>query len=163
MTQETKDAYDREIADILIEEEKERRHERRGMLRWKLWIEPVAKGRPKFSKQGFAYTPAKTRKAEDHIIVLLMSQHEPLSPLPVGAIKINLIFCRSRPKSAPKKKPCEWTTRPDVDNLIKTVLDSMQGRYFRDDSQVTECHVWKRTAEINEPPYILIEVEAINE
>jgi hypothetical protein len=30
-------------------------------------VEPVAQGRPRFTRRGIAYTPAKTRKAKEEI------------------------------------------------------------------------------------------------
>lgn len=34
------------------------------MIKIEIEIEPVAKGRPRFTKQGHAYTPAKTKNYE---------------------------------------------------------------------------------------------------
>jgi Holliday junction resolvase RusA-like endonuclease len=36
------------------------------------------------------------------------------------------------------------TTKPDVDKLLRALLDSMTGVVFVDDSQVTKCQVEKR-------------------
>jgi Holliday junction resolvase RusA-like endonuclease len=132
-------------------------------LTWKIQTEPVAKGRPKFArtKAGFtvSYTPQKTRNAEQTLVALMIAQHQPLNPLPQGAIKITMIFTRTRPKSAPQKKSCEWITRPDIDNIFKTVGDSMNGLYFRDDSQIIEAHIFKKIAGISGPPFIEITME----
>jgi len=40
-----------------------------------------------------------------------------------------------------------YPTRPDVDNIAKTVLDGMQGVVFENDSQVTYLKVSKKYAE----------------
>lgn len=61
-----------------------------------------------------------------------------------GAFHISLDFCFLRPKSSPKR---EWmTTRPDLDKLVRAVLDGITGIVVRDDSQVTHIVASKRYA-----------------
>ena len=36
------------------------------------------------------------------------------------------------------------TKKPDCDNLIKSILDSLNGVAYKDDSQVTDVHIKKR-------------------
>jgi len=70
-------------------------------------------------------------------------------PLLVGAVKVSMMFSRSRPKghfgtgrNAGKLKP--WaeearpTTKPDVLKLARAVEDALTGVVWRDDSQVVE-------------------------
>lgn len=105
---------------------------------------PVAKGRPKFRKVGKfvqAYTPAKTKKAELHIAGVFKEQ---LKRVPSGYDEIFLTcnFYMPIPKSISKKKAEQWhekrghTKRPDLDNLVKTVCDALNGVAFRDDSSI---------------------------
>lgn len=104
---------------------------------------PVAKGRPRFTKRGFAYTPAKTKSAEETIAWAWKNQSkEYFDDVP---IKVNIDFYKSPPKSTSKKrlalmenKEIRPTTRPDIDNYIKLVLDSLNGIAFKDDNQICE-------------------------
>lgn len=51
-----------------------------------------------------------------------------------GAI-INLMFCMPKPSSVKRSIP---STRPDLDKLIRAVLDALTGIAYVDDGQVVE-------------------------
>lgn len=118
--------------------------------------EPVAKGRPRFTRAGgFArtYTPQKTRDAEAKIAILArcalqqqksddvaLQQKNPIKNQKFP-IKVELNFFLKIPKSISQKKLNEGikpTVKPDLDNFAKTVLDAMNGIVYEDDSQVVE-------------------------
>lgn len=70
--------------------------------------------------------------------------------------EIELTFVFERPKSQPKK----WTLntkRPDLDKLVRAVLDGLTGIIFPDDSQVVRIVADKRYAK-DEGPGLLIVV-----
>ena len=50
-------------------------------------------------------------------------------------IIINLMFCMPKPKSVRRLIP---STRPDLDKLIRAVLDALTGVAYVDDGQVVE-------------------------
>jgi Holliday junction resolvase RusA-like endonuclease len=54
-----------------------------------------------------------------------------------------LVFNVQRPKSAKRDRP---TTRPDIDNYAKLVLDALNGFVWADDSQVVKIEAVKRYA-----------------
>jgi len=102
---------------------------------------PVSKGRPRFTKQGYAYTPKKTKDAEVKVMVaanLAMKEALPSNE----PIRIKLTFFMSIPKSYPEKQKGKLrlepihTKRPDLDNLIKLILDALNGICWVDDSQI---------------------------
>lgn len=102
--------------------------------------EPVAKGRPRFG-QGRTYTPEKTRQYEAKVKHEAM-KHAPENPLS-GPLEVRLVFYRPMLSRFSRKKQKEAedgllrpTTRPDADNLAKSILDPMNGIIFEDDSQV---------------------------
>jgi Holliday junction resolvase RusA-like endonuclease len=106
--------------------------------------EPVPKGRPRFTKTGRPYTPSRTKVSEWRLREHVGSRvREPLR----GPIRIDITIALS-----PVKTPKKWqgirrpTTRPDIDNYLKTVLDALNGIVFVDDSQVVECNVRKKYA-----------------
>lgn len=60
-------------------------------------------------------------------------------------IHIELYLSRPLPASAPKRRIGEPDTfKPDVDNAIKQILDSLNGLAYVDDSQVVEIHAAKK-------------------
>lgn len=117
---------------------------------------PVPKGRPRFSgRGGFArsYTPKKTREYEALVAESFKSMNPKAVPIQgyVNAI-IRVYF--PVPKSATKKVKQDMllgktmpTTRKDLDNVVKSCLDALNGLAYQDDSQVVEIHAYKAYAE----------------
>jgi Holliday junction resolvase RusA-like endonuclease len=103
------------------------------MITYTLPIDPVAKGRPRFTRQGHAYTPARTRHFEREV-ALLSKYFAPKEPLR-GPIELVLTFLMKAPQRPKCRLPI---TKPDLDNLIKGVTDSLNGIMWVDDSQVTK-------------------------
>lgn len=52
------------------------------------------------------------------------------------------------------------TTKPDIDNIIKAVLDGLNGVAFKDDKQVTSIKATKFYCSYNEPPYLEVRIIA---
>ena len=126
---------------------------------------PQPKGRPRFTKSGHAYTPKKTRDAEDKIKLMLQIASSIHTKLPITtAIQIVLNFYLHRPKRLQKKSsPIEaipHDKRPDLDNLIKLVIDAANGIIFIDDAQIFEIVANKWYCEIDNEPRTKIEVWA---
>jgi Holliday junction resolvase RusA-like endonuclease len=109
--------------------------------------EAVAKGRPRMTKRGFAYTPAATRKYEAHARLaagLAMADRarlELLVELPVPA------SWSKRKHAAAIKGDVLPTSRPDLDNFVKSALDAINTIVVRDDAQITELRARKRLGE----------------
>ena len=82
--------------------------------------EPVPKGRPRSTRSGHTYTPARTKQAEDAIRWELNTQGANPTSEPV---QVALYFhCKSQ--------------TADLDNLVKLVLDAAQGFLWENDRQV---------------------------
>ncbi len=94
-------------------------------------LEPVAKGRARFSRRGHAFTPAKTRRFERDF-ARLASKHKPASPLE-GPLQMVVLFTMRAPKRNKRALPY---CRPDLDNLIKAIKDAMNEVFWLDDAQV---------------------------
>ena len=80
-----------------------------------------------------------------------------------GRIKVSIIAYFEVPKSTSKKKAAEMlsnnispTKKPDIDNIIKIVLDGMNKFAFKDDTQVIKLEVEKKYAET---PRIYVKIE----
>lgn len=111
-------------------------------------VNPTPKARPRLARFG-TYTPAKTKQAEWELRMIVVDQlkRTPLpgkKPLecPCGAV-IRLDFVR--PKSA--KKRTHHCVKPDLDNLIKMIMDAMNGFLWVDDAQVHTLQVSKHYAD----------------
>jgi len=52
-----------------------------------------------------------------------------------GPLSVNLVFVLPRPKS--RRKDVHHTVKPDLDNLIKWILDVANGILWEDDKQIT--------------------------
>ena len=71
-------------------------------------------------------------------IVWACRQQMPYTPIE-GPVAIDVTFCFQRPKHQPKKlrQTCYCITRPDVDKIERSLLDSLRiAGVYRDDSQV---------------------------
>ena len=113
---------------------------------------PIGKGRPKFARRGnfvSAYTPTKTRDYEDQIreaAKKAMGTSEPLETPVAAFIYITVPIPASYPKKRFKaclegsERPCK---KPDIDNIAKAYLDSMNQVVYKDDTQVISLHVTK--------------------
>ena len=71
-----------------------------------------------------------------------------------GPIAVELTFLLPKPKSAPKKKRIYATKRPDLDKLVRGVLDAITHVLIADDSQVVELHAHKDYG----PPGVVVTV-----
>ena len=121
-------------------------------ITFKVEATPVGKGRPKFARRGnfvSTYTPTKTREYEDLIrdaAKQAMGSNEPLKTPVAAYIYITVPIPQSYSKSRSKaclegwERPCK---KPDIDNIIKAYLDSMNGIVYDDDTQVVSLHSTK--------------------
>ena len=101
-------------------------------------LKPFPAPRPRFSKRG-TYNP-KEYTAYKHLFGLFAKRvyKKQLE----GALKLEVTFFMQIPKSLSKKKHGELIgqyhiKKPDTDNLVKTVKDSLNGIVYKDDSQVS--------------------------
>jgi Holliday junction resolvase RusA-like endonuclease len=115
------------------------------------------KGRPRFRSFGkfvSTYTPKETKEAEQNFINQA-NAHKPETPF-TGPIAINVSFYKVKPKS--RKKFESWTTKNDLDNMLKLVLDAMNGIFFKDDAQIVSIMCDKRYGDKN---CTLVEMEEL--
>jgi len=121
------------------------------VITFTIFMEPVAKGRPRFGR-GRTYTPEKTRTAEDEIRWHIIRMFETFAPCYEKGVplKLEAVFYKTRPKRLPKRI-CLPTGKPDIDNLLKALVDAMAGLLFLNDSQITSVTARKR---YGDPPRI---------
>ena len=114
-------------------------------------FEPKPKGRPRFTRGGHAYTPKKTHDYEKE---LKEYYYQFADDFYRCAIQIRLTFNMPIPKSTTKRDRrlisegvFKFTKKPDVDNLVKAVLDALNGVAFEDDSLITKIVAEKKYTE----------------
>lgn len=100
---------------------------------------PIPKSRPRFNTNtGRAFTDNKTRVFENIVSLAYGARHY----FDDSYIRIRMKFKFEIPKSYSKKKRIEALegkirpTKADIDNYIKSVLDGLNGRAFKDDRYV---------------------------
>jgi len=108
---------------------------------------PVAKGRPRVFKRGAhvrAVTPDKTVRYEDK--VAYFAKQEGVTRFD-GLVSVIITACFEWPKTKWRKRaprPSRYKGNgPDLDNIVKAVLDGLNGVAFGDDRQVVRIDARK--------------------
>lgn len=125
--------------------------------------EPKAKARPRVIKNGITYTPKETVEYENWVKMCFVGTGN--KAIPEGTqIKTKIICYFGIPKSysVKKQKACmsgelRPTKKPDMDNIAKAILDSLNGIAYKDDSQIVELAVEKYFDEV---PRVEVEIGA---
>lgn len=124
-------------------------------------LAPVPEGRPRMTMRGgraIAYTPARTRDAQDFIKYSIRQKIKGSGIFDAGVpLKLTAIFVIEKPKSL-SKKIAYPVKRPDLDNYLKLLLDALNQYLIPDDSQVVEIiakkvyssppHIWFMLTEV---------------
>lgn len=128
---------------------------------------PVGKGRPRMTKTGHVYTPQATLDYEELVRTsYLAAAHG--EPIPAGhpvAVQI-MAYYPLRKKETKKNRAAKLdgtqrpTLKPDCDNLIKAVLDALNGLAYHDDAQVVELYINKA---YSEEPRVWVQIEEVGE
>lgn len=100
---------------------------------------------------GHQYTPAQTRSDMQAIAAAYreacdrwLPQGAPIKAPKGVPVTLRIMCQRELPRSRPKKVEWEFdTTKPDVDNISKLVMDALNGVAWHDDAQVTKLSCWK--------------------
>lgn len=119
---------------------------------------PVGKGRPRFTRRGHCWTPDKTVAYERDI---KLAYWETCGKRCFGANKalsVEIVLYYIRPKRMTKHNSLmaqrgllRPVVKPDVDNVIKAILDALNGIAFYDDRQIVQvtCEKWYDITEEN--------------
>ncbi|MBE5806422.1 MAG: RusA family crossover junction endodeoxyribonuclease [Clostridiales bacterium] len=110
----------------------------------------IGKGRPRLnSYTGQVYTPTRTKDYEslvEQYFVLKYPRYKTFE----GRAKVTIKAYFEVPKSMKKETKEQMlgnvispTKKPDIDNIVKIVLDSMNKFAFQDDTQITKIEVEK--------------------
>ena len=127
---------------------------------------PVAKARPRVVR-GRAYTPEATKGYEERVTaralnamnlrgLVMPSRREPVK----ADVSIGIPMPASWSGRRKLREQCTaHTQRPDVDNLVKVILDGCKGVVFTDDTQVFHVEATKHWAGEGQSGYVLVGLE----
>lgn len=123
----------------------------------------IGKGRPRLnSYTGQVYTPTKTKDYENLVIQYFMLKYPRFTPFE-GRVSVEITANFEVPKSAKKpekelmlENKLNPLKKPDIDNIVKIILDAMNECAFKDDTQITKLAVEKKYAQ-TESIYVKIE------
>lgn len=130
-------------------------------IKFTVYGEAVAKARARVVRRGnktMSFTPSKTVKWEDAI------RDTALDYLPEklfdGPLSLECIFYRMKPKS--KSKKCLYPdTKPDLDNLCKSVTDALEGLIYTNDSRFVDKLLKKRYCVDGQVPHVDIIIREV--
>ena len=113
------------------------------MIKFTVQGQPKGKGRPRFSKRGnyvHAYTPEDTTAYENQVAFAYISSSKTKF---TGNVEMEIRAYYKIVKSTNKtdkelmlKHIIRPTKKPDLDNVIKIILDGLNGYAYNDDAQV---------------------------
>ncbi|CAN0620507.1 crossover junction endodeoxyribonuclease RusA [Burkholderia multivorans] len=129
---------------------------------------PVAKGRPRFSRQGGhvrTFTPEATERYENLVKMAARAAMRDAQPYE-GPVRLVVHIGVPIPSSWSMKRQTAAaageigaTKKPDADNVVKALKDGMNGVVYVDDGQVVDLWVSKRYARA---PGVRIEAVELN-
>ena len=109
----------------------------------------VGKERPRKGKYTI-YTPKRTTQFEKHVRNCYLDKYGD-KHLMIGPLAVKVVSYREIIKSMSKKdKKLAMdgdifpTKRPDIDNVMKSIMDALNGVAYKDDKQVVDCYGYKR-------------------
>ena len=128
---------------------------------------PQSKQRPRFSRKNGSvavYTPEETANYESLVQFAYLQQCG--KAFLNGAICAEISTYFPVTQSASKKKKhamvadeIKYIKKPDLDNVVKALLDALNGVAYHDDAQVCEMHVRKKYAEAPRVVVVLTEID----
>lgn len=128
--------------------------------------EPKGKGRPRFNRYtGHAITPKDTANYEAVVRWEYTNQCKGHRFPDDAMLDMRITSYYGLAKSDSRKKREEKlrgalrpTKKPDCDNVVKIIADSLNGVAYRDDTQIVDCQVRKFYAEI---PRVVVRIREI--
>lgn len=122
------------------------------------------KARPRINTYtGAAYTPGNTKDYENLVKQYFKIKYPRYIPLE-GRVSVKIYAYFDIPKTTTKKDrelinegKLSPTKKPDIDNIVKIVLDALNKMAFKDDNQITKLEVEKIYTTGEEKVKIVIE------
>ena len=121
--------------------------------------QPRSLGRPRGTRTGRQYTAPKDREYQATHLAALGESPKAIT----GPIRIQMIFISKRPQRLQGKKHSDsriWKpTKPDLDNMIKMVLDILtKWGIWQDDNQVVSIQAEDYYCGKHEEPHTIFQI-----
>lgn len=126
------------------------------MIKFTVYGKPFGKQRPRVAVHGGfskAYTPKETVAYENFVKMAYLQENGEKKLQ--GGIEAEIVGFFPIPKSESKKRrllmlegEIPYTKKCDCDNLAKSILDSLNGIAYDDDSQIYKLSVEKKYGEV---------------
>ena len=113
-------------------------------------IDAVPQGRPRFYR-GRTYDPPQSKQFKKDLATLVNSLDN--SAFYTGELKLKIDIYRD-------KKSVTSRRYGDIDNLVKAILDGLNGVLWQDDKQISDLHVTKN---LSGTPHIVIDIEEVTD
>ena len=147
-------------------------------VKFTVYGEPQGKGRPRFVARynpvtgkafGQAHTPDKTIVYENLVRTEFSTQTKNYRFPDDAMLDMRILAYYSIPKSASKKKremmisgSIRPTKKPDQDNVIKVIADSLNQVAYKDDTQIVDCQCRKFYADKPRVEVIIRQIGGVN-
>ena len=120
-------------------------------IRFTVLGEPKGKGRPRFNtRTGHAMTPKDTVNYESLVRLEYAQQTDGFRFQDDAMLDMRILAYYSIPQSKSKKVKAAMlnneirpTKKPDMDNVVKIIADSLNQVEYRDDTQIVDCQCRK--------------------
>lgn len=125
---------------------------------------PAPQGSKRHVGNGIMVESSKKVAPWRTLVAHTIGQHV-TAPIEAGIpIEVVVEFVMPRPKSTPKTRATPPAVkRPDVDKLLRAILDACSGVAWHDDSQVVDVYATKRIAELDEVPGAQLTIGELNQ
>lgn len=124
----------------------------------------MAKQRPRFTRAGRTYTPAKTTNYENLVKVVYQEKYLGQDLLE-GSLSAEIkAYCKP-PKTSKKKMTAMLngtirpTKKPDCDNVAKIILDALNNIAYDDDKNIVELRIEKYYSDI---PRVEVQIKELS-
>ena len=146
----------------------------RNLIELTILGEPFGKQRPRVITRGKgasrAFTPQKTVNYENYIKLLYRQKYKNFKFEDKVPLYVQITAFYKIPPSKPKyikglmfKGEMLPTKKPDVDNIIKIILDSLNGLAYKDDAQIVARTCQKLYVNDDNEPRVEVKIEKIVE
>ncbi len=120
------------------------------MISLTIFGEPKGKGRPRFTKSGNTYTPKETSEYEALVAMAYKSKSKGEYFDKGVPLRMVIAAYYGIPKSVGKRESGQMVSgeirpqkKPDLDNVIKIIMDALNGVAYHDDAQVVSVQAHK--------------------
>ena len=135
-------------------------------VKFTIYGEPKGKGRPRFCRNtGHAMTPKDTVNYETLVRLEYGEEYGDFRFPDDMMLDMRIMAYYSIPKSASKKKKAAMllgtirpTKKPDMDNVVKIIADSLNQVAYRDDTQIIDCQCRKFYSDI---PRVVVTIRPV--